>query len=182
MLVADDLRRLAATPRHRWLGDSIQDRAYVLYWCLIIGLITRNGSLDPEGNIQALMVKIATNRSIDLFRTERRHVAHQVPLTEDQALPGGDTDLETHVADHSHEAAVIAATFAYWASLPWPDGEIMRLRHATNSTNLRPFVSIAAHLGPRHKPNTVQHIYYRTLERTREHLRSLGLLDDEGAD
>lgn len=180
LLVADDLRRLASTPKHRWLGDSSQDRVYALFRSLIEGLVGRREPLNTDGNLTGLLVTIAARRSIDQFRHERIKIDPWVPLPDDHAAPA-ETAIEERTATQDYEAAVLKATQAFWDTLPWPEREIMRLRHPTNGTHPRPFASIAAHLGPNYKPNTVQKIYARTLERTREHLRTLGLLDDEGA-
>jgi len=181
-LVVDDLRRLAATAKHRWLGDSSQDRVYILFERLVAGLVGRKRPLASDGNIRALLIMIASRRSIDMFRRESRQLDRQVELTDDHPPSPTEPGLEESVTAQIDAVQIIQATLSYWATLPWPDREIMQLRHSTTGSRLRPFASIAAHLGPRHKPDTVASIYTRTLERTREHLRKLGLLDDKGTD
>jgi DNA-directed RNA polymerase specialized sigma24 family protein len=180
-LIVDDLRRLAASKQHRWLGDSSQDRVHILFTCLVQALDRSHQPIDPEGNITALLMSIAGMRAVDLFRRERRHSSRRAALKDDHEASGG-TGIEEATATRDYEAAVLKATWAFWDTLPSVEREIMRLRHEAGGKHPRTFASIAAHLGPYYKPNTVQVSYNRTLERTREHLRRLGLLDEEGAD
>lgn len=180
-LVAEDLRRLGSTAKHRWLGDSTQDRVFALFERLVTGLLGRRYPLPcDDERVRRLLLRIASNRSIDQFRSFTRRASREVELNDD--IPTELTGLSPQeaAAAHIHDRQVIEAVWAYWADLPWPDGEIVRLRHRLDGDRLRTFASIAAHLGPQHKPNTVERTYRRILERTREHLRQLGYLGDEG--
>ncbi len=194
-LIAEDLRRLSATPKYRWLGDSHQDRVYALFERLVSGLLGRRYPLPCDNErVRRLLLRIASNRSIDLFREEERRGRGQVELTEANLPVVAARSPEDEVAADLDDLQVVEAILAYWSDLPWPDGEIMRLRYNLHRQGgelrrlvredgdgrQRPFRSIAAHLGPPHKPDTVEKIHKRILERTREHLRQLGLLGDEG--
>jgi hypothetical protein len=179
VLVENDLRRIAALPQHTWMGVSNTDRALVLFSCLIDGLASRKRDIVPEDGLRSLLMTIAKNRSIDLFRKHERPAQRETELTE--ALPNpGESGFDEELATKMHEDKIITAAYTFWATLSWPDGEIMRLRYDTSREFPRPFRSIATQLDNPLKPDTVEKIHNRTLKRTRDHLRRLGLLDQEG--
>lgn len=188
-LVEEPLCRLGAAAKHRWLGVTVQDRAYGLFGCLADDLIKSTRPLPVNDGIVRLLMTITHRRSIDRFRKEHP-LDLAVELTDVRLSKASEPSPEEARASNFNDTQIVSAVLAFWADLPWPESKIMHLRHCglidqeqlladkSDDTRLRPFVSIAMHLGGQYKPDTVEKMYKRALKRTQDHLRSLGFLGD----